>query len=290
VVQPAPLPALPSALDQARVLTLGTIDAYEPRKQIERFQPLADYLAANLQDQGIEQGRVMIARDFYEMAQLLEDGKVDLYLDSPFPTLKVQSLSRSRPVLLRWKGGAGEYWSTYLVRRDSGISDVMQLAGRVLAMEEPYSTSGYLLPIGHLVLQGIKVREVTSPQAIVRSDEVGYYFTSDQQNSVELVLRGLVTGAGVSNQDYDKLDSGLKQELVTVGQTATVPRSLVSVRPGLEQALLEQVVTLLVLLDDTEAGRLLLEQADKTNRFEALTTENVAAVADLQRMMSLLPR
>jgi len=176
------------------------------------------------------------------------------------------------------------------VRRDSGITDVAQLAGKVLAVEEPYSTSGYLLPIGSLAEQGVAVREVSSPVASVQPHEMGYYFTWDPQNSVELVLRGIVAGAGISNQDYDKLSTELKQDLVTVGRTVTVPRSLVSARPGLEQALLEQIVTLLILADDTEAGRLLLEKVDKTNRFEALTPEHTSAVADLRGLMSLVRR
>ena len=288
--RPAVQPVAPQLVDEARVLTLGTIDAEEPRKQIERFQILADYLAANLKDLGVDQGRVVIARDFDEMAQLLKAEKVDLYFDSPFPTLRVQELSGAQPVLLRWKGGAGEYWSTYLVRRDSGITEVAQFAGKVLAVEEPYSTSGYLLPVGSLAQQGMAVREVSSPVAPVQPHEVGYYFTGDQQNSVELVLRGIVAGAGMSNQDYDKLSPELKQDLVTLGQTVTVPRSLVSARPGLEQALLEQVVTLLVLADDTEEGRQLLKKVDNTNRFEALTPEHTAAVADLRGLMSLVRR
>ncbi|MSQ17633.1 MAG: hypothetical protein EXR54_08770, partial [Dehalococcoidia bacterium] len=118
--------------------------------------------------------------------------------------------------------------------------------------------------------------------------EAGYYFTGDQKNSVELVQRGLVAGSGISNQDYVKLAPELKQELVTVGQTRTVPRSLVSAAPGMDRALLEQVSVLLVLMDDTQEGRDLLVKADKTDRFEALTLENTAAVADLRQFVLLI--
>jgi hypothetical protein len=75
-----------------------------------------------------------------------------------------------------------------------------------------------------------------------------------------------------------------------VGQTVTVPRSLVSARPGLEQALLEQAVVLLVLADDTEEGRQLLKKVDKTDRFEALTPEHTSAVDGLRGLMSLVAR
>jgi ABC-type phosphate/phosphonate transport system substrate-binding protein len=97
-----------------------------------------------------------------------------------------------------------------------------------------------------------------------------------------------VAGAGLSNQDYEKLAPDLKQELVTVGQTITVPRSLVSAASGLDRALLERVSALLVLMDDTAEGRELLKKADKTDRFESLTPEHASAVAGLQQLIPLI--
>ena len=91
-------------------ITLGDIDANEPVKKIKRFQPLANYLAEHLEDFGIKGGNVVIARDIEEMAKFLKDGTVDVYFDSPYPTLATQERSGSKVILRRWKTGVATYW------------------------------------------------------------------------------------------------------------------------------------------------------------------------------------
>ena len=136
----APVPVATPSPDQ--IIALGDIDAHDPVKKIKRFQPLADYLADQLRSSGIRQGRVVIARDIKEMVSFLNDGTVDIYFDSAFPTLAVQELSGSQIIGRRWKQEDPTYWSTYVALRDNGIGGVEDFAGRVLAFEEPYSTSG----------------------------------------------------------------------------------------------------------------------------------------------------
>ena len=94
-----------------QVITIGDIDPDSPKKKIERFTPLANYLADQLQEFGITEGRVVIARNVEEMAMLLEKGDVDVYMDSPFPALKIQEMVGTRIIGRRWKGGDPAYWS-----------------------------------------------------------------------------------------------------------------------------------------------------------------------------------
>ena len=93
-------------LPPQRIITLGDIDSNNPAKKVARLQPLADYLAEHLSDQGVTGGRVIIARDTTEMAKFLRDGTVDVYFDSAFPTLSVQELSGSQVVAHKWKYGS----------------------------------------------------------------------------------------------------------------------------------------------------------------------------------------
>ena len=174
-------PPLLNTLSEDQVITLGDIDPDEPAKKIKRFQPLADFLADRLLDYGIERGRVVVARDIEEMAGFLKDGRVDVYFDSPFPTLAVQELSDSSVVLRRWKQGEPTYWSVYIALRDSGIARVEDFAGKVVAFEEPHSTSGFLLPAGTLIQRGLTIRAVGRPEEAIHPREIGYVFSWDEE-------------------------------------------------------------------------------------------------------------
>ena len=190
VTAAAPVPAVLPEAEPSQIITIGDIDPEEPAKKIKRFAPLADYLAKGLGELGIRDGRVVIARDIEEMARFLSDGTVDIYMDSPFPSLAVQEISGSEFILRRWKGGAPTYWSTFVARKGSGVSRVQDLLGKVLAFEKPESTSGYLLPAATLMGRGLALREVTGPGAVVAPDEIGYIFSGDEKNTFELVRQG----------------------------------------------------------------------------------------------------
>ena len=146
-----------------------------------------------------------------------------------FRRLQVQKLSGSRVVARRWKQNALNSWSIYVARRDSGIDNVDDCLGKVVAFEDPHSISGFLLPAGTLVDRVFQILEVSRPQEPVAPDEIGYFFTHEEENTFELMFRGEAAGGAVSNQDFlefTNLDKELKAQLMAVDHT-------VSVTPGI---------------------------------------------------------
>ena len=235
-----PLPVTPPPVlqtDPAQIITLGDIDASDPIKKIKRFRPLADYLASHLTEFGIMEGKVVISRNVEEAGGYLVDGTLDIYIDSAFPILAVQEISDSQIIARRWKGGDENYRSTYITLRDSGIDRIEDFKGKVLAFEHRESTSGFVLPAGTLIQQGFTLREVDRPDAPVDRDEIGYYFAQDEENTVVLLMGGLVAGAGFSNLDYKDLSDELQKDIAVFGKTISVPGQLVSIRPGLDPLL-----------------------------------------------------
>ena len=252
---PKPPPAPQPTAEASRTIVLGDIEPDEPASKIKLFKPLADYLAEHLGEFGIQAGRVIVTRDIEEMARFLGDGTVDIYFDSPFPTLAVQELAGSEVILRRWKQSDPSYWSTYIALRNNGISSVEDFVGKVMAFEEPHSTSGFILPAGTLAQLGFVLKEVDTPNAEAVPGEIRYFFSRDEQNTIELVLQGQVAGGGISNQDYEELPTELKQQVVALDRTIAVPRQLVSARAGLDRGLVDRVLELLIALDQTEEGR-----------------------------------
>ena len=183
---PAAITATPAASESGRVIVLGDIDPDEPVKKIERFTPLAQYLAGEMKDLGMVAGKVVIARDAAHMARLLREDKVDFYFDSAFPSLQVQS-------------AAGAF----------------------------------------------------------------------------------------SNLDYDDLVAE-GQPFASLMSTLSVPRHLVSVRPGIEADLVERVVTLLTSLHQTEEGRELLASLKGTEKFDLVSDQSRQAMEEMIRLIGLV--
>lgn len=275
-------------MERSQIIVLGDIDADEPIKKVRRFTPLADYLAENLSEFGLREGKVRIARDIQEMGSFLKEGEIDVYFDSAFPTLATQRISDSQVILRRWKQDEPEYWSTFIVRRDSGIDGVEDFVGKLVAFEEPYSTSGFVLPAGTLIQRGFHLKQVSGVDELAGPGEIGYFFSMDDENTVELVLQGKVAGGGVSNQDYQRLPEELMAQLQVLDRTITVPRQLVSVRPGLDTALRQRIRDLLIGLDQTEEGRLLLEGLKNTRKFDEVPPESQESLVQLAELMGLV--
>ena len=85
-------PAAPPAA--AGLVVLGKVSD-KPSEKIAEYQPLADYLAANLENLGINTGKVKVAPDLDTMAQWLIAGTVDLFLDNPYAAILLpHSLTR----------------------------------------------------------------------------------------------------------------------------------------------------------------------------------------------------
>ncbi len=248
-------------------LTLGSISG-EPANELKYYLPVANYLAEQLQTVGIDKGNVVVAQNIKQMAGFIKEGKVDLYMDSPFPTLEVSQLSGSLPLLRRWKKGIGSYHSVVFVRQDSGIKSPDDLRGKVIAFEAPYSTSSYFLPKASLSKLGMKLVEVADPKSRVNAEEIGYSFTDDDENTLFWVLRKRTQAGAMSAASFKKLAARRIKKLSIVYSTLDVPRHIVSFRKDLDPALVTQIKKVLLKMHESKSGRKILHQFKKTTRFD----------------------
>lgn len=269
-----------SGAAQAAPLVIGSV-SHEPADEIRKFQPLADYLARHLAEFGVDQGKVVVVGGMKEMAQRLGSGEVDVYIDSAFPSLVVSRLADSRILLRRWKKGRAEYRSVIFVRNDSPVQTLNDLPGKVIAFEEPYSTSGYFLPKSALQQAGLKLNEQADTGAPVKAGEAGYVFAMDDANTPVWVLRGKVAAGAMDDASFARLPPQHRDNLRVVLQTAALPRHLVSVRKGLDPGLVSGIKAVLLAMEHSEEGRQALQKFEMTTRFDELPGGQEKALAPL---------
>jgi phosphonate transport system substrate-binding protein len=242
----------------ARPLIIGDISD-EAAETIRGTQPLADYLAEQLTEFGITQGVVKIAPDLATMVEWVKNGEVDVYFDSPYPALVVSQEANATPILRRLKFGVPQYHSVFFTRADSPLTSLADLAGQNVAFEEPFSTSGYMLPLAYLEEQGYDAVEVKDLATAVAPDQVGYIFSTADNTTVQWVISGRVPAGVIDNVTLGRLPEETQAELRVFAATEDVPRQVVVVRAGLDEALVAQLKNLLLTMDENESGQAALE-------------------------------
>jgi len=260
---------------------IGSINS-SPVEETKTFWPLAGYLARQLQSEGIEKGKVVVAESISAMSKLMQAREVDLFIDSMFPVLAVNSLAGSKLMLRRWKRGISEYRSVIFTRKDSGIASLQHLKGKVIAFEEPYATSGYFLPKMVLLKMGLRLTLKRRGVDSVRPDEVGYTFSRGDSNTIFLVLNGVVAAGAVDDQKYLVLANNLGS-FNTIHETVPYPRQLVSYRADLPAPIATRVKQVLLDMHRTEEGTKILQAFESTTKFDEIPAQAMELMAELRQ-------
>jgi len=254
----------------AKPLTLGVV-FQDPRAPLEEhFRPLVDYAARKLTPTAETKGMVVVAPTPGQMMKLLEEKRVDFYMESPYATYLINRLGAAKLLLRRWKGGLAEYRSLIFTNKGTAIARLDDLHGKIVAFEDPGSTSGYFLPKLFLLKKGFSVVEKSSAGAKVSNREIGYIFADTYKNIASLVLQNKTAAGAFSNDDFASLDDTAKASISILGESESVPRHLVSVRKDLPEAMAKRLKEILLGMHQDEAAKKILQQTDNTTKFDLL--------------------
>jgi phosphonate transport system substrate-binding protein len=205
-----------------------------------------------------------------QLMQLLEQRRVDFYLESPFPTYLINRSGTAKLLLRRWKSGMAEYRGVIFTSKASRITRLEDLRGKMIAFEDAGSTSGYFLPKLLLFEKGFPLAEKPGLEAKVSAREIGYVFAATEKNVVKLVLQEKVAAGAISNDDYASLDETSKAGLSILVESGSLPRHLVSVRRSLSEAVVKRLKEILLNMDQDDEGQKILRQTDNTTKFDTL--------------------
>lgn len=257
--EPISAPLVQSSIDSAKTIVWGKADS-EPTDAIGKWQPIVDYLVANLADAGIETGEVKIGPDTETMSQWMSTGEVDLVIDSFYPAMIVADNSGALPLAIRNKNKPARH-AVFFTRADTGITSLEQLQGKTIALAERHSTSGFMLPVAYMKQEGITLTEKASAGSFSNQDEVGYVFAGDDDVAVQWVLNGTVVAGAVDNETFEEFAETNPGTLTVLAETDSMRRdTMLLARRDLDPTLREAIKAVLLGMHENPEGQTILEE------------------------------
>ena len=172
---------------------IGLIPEQNIFKQIERYEPLADYLASKMD---IEIKLKALAR----YGNII-DNFVSLGLDGAFfgsftcalaqRKLGVQVLARPEDL-----DGSSTYHGLIFVRKDSRIKSIKEMKGKRFVFVDKATTAGFLLPLAYFKKQGIKDYKAYFKEI---------YFSGTHEDAIQDVLNKKADIGAAKNTVFERL-------------------------------------------------------------------------------------
>ena len=261
-------------------LSIGTITE-KPTWKYSYYRELADYLQRRLG----ERVRVVFADSMERMRELVGNGEVDVFIDSLYPSMKVCLKDLCKPLLIRLKDGVRYYRSVIFVRSDSSVRSIKDLRGRMIAFDEPFSTSGYFVPIILLIENGFRPIKLETLLDNVPYDRVGFAFAGDEENVVSWVfLRRTVAGA-IGDVNLGQIAGKKMNTFRILVRSEEIPRHIVNFSSKLGKDKVQRIIKILTTMHGSTEGRKVLKRFRNTESFERLTDRDRTLIERFRKKM-----
>jgi len=246
-----------------QTLTIGTIDT-QPNEKLITFEPFAKYLEEKLKYQNIKV-HVEVPKDINTAVILIKHKKLDIYIDSVYPTLLIQNQTNIDIESKRWKNGNIGYKSVIFVNKNSGIRTLSDLEGKRIAFEDEFSTSAYFVPKKAIENAGLSVSNEGAKS-------VRYSFARSEENAAVWLLYGKVDASVTDDITYEGFDKKLFR---VIYKSNLIPRHLVSFSNTVDKKLKKTVLAILYDMHKNTKGQEILKRFSKTKKFSPLTNNDI---------------
>jgi len=252
-------------------ITLGLISEINHAAIEAHFLDLVRYVGRRFSSGPEVAAKVVVAPTPFELVKLLEQRRVDFYMESVYPTYTINYVhGAAKMILRRWKSGMAEYQSLLFTKRDGEIKRLDDLRGKTIVFEDPGSTSGYLMAKFYLQRNGFKLAEKKDFDANATPGQISYLFAYRQEKLLEWVFTKQAAAGAMSDADHAKLSDERKSDFAVLAQTERLPRHLVSVRADLSPQTVAGLTDILVAMHEDPEGQKILKKTDRTTKFDRL--------------------
>jgi len=213
---------------------------------VERYTPLINYLGSQL-------GRdiqIRVGTSYQDHIDAFARGEIDFGYFGPAPYIRLTQKGGSYRLLGRLSfNGKETFHGAIIVREDSPIKSLNELAGKRFAFGDPNSTLSYLVP-----------RRLLQDAGIGLDDLAGYSNLKNHHNVALAVLLGRYDAGGVKSEVFNEYQ---KRGLKSLQWTPEIPTHLFVAGNKLSQQQVEQISQLLQSLKDDVKTEAILQSIKK---------------------------
>jgi len=258
-------------------LLIGLIPEQNIFKQVERYEPLFEYLSRK---SGTRLKPVVLTRYGNIIDNFVYAG-LDGAIFGSF-TYAVVHVQLGVEVIARPEDedGSSTYHGLLLVRKDSGIKNARHMKGKRFAFVDQGTTAGYLFPLRYFKEEGIEDYRAHLGEA---------YYTGTHEDAIYDVLYGKADIAAAKNTVYERMaahDSKIGDQLAVLARSPKVPENCLALRQGIDESTKRRLKDALLSMHLDPAGREILRNFG-AKRFIATKDADYQAVYNYAREAGL---
>ncbi|KHF38394.1 phosphate/phosphite/phosphonate ABC transporter substrate-binding protein [Halalkalibacter okhensis] len=247
--------------DYPSELVMGFVPSQDSANIADTVAPLADRLSEEL---GIPvRGEVMT--NYTATVEAMGNDQVHIGFIPAFGyVLATDRYDHIEAVLKSVRHGSSTYKAQYTVRADSDIESLEDLEGKIWALPDLTSTSGYLFPAAQL-MDDYGVEDVESFFSNIIQ-------AGGHDNALIQVLEGDADVATTFDDARESIEADypeVMEELRVLDYTDEIPNDTISVTTNLPQELIDQIVEVFLSFNDDEE---MLEIMDSVYNWTGIDT------------------
>lgn len=240
------------AIDK-KTYIFGIHPLHNPKRLFEVYQPLVDYLNANLKDVTIT---LEASKNYDEYDKKLFSGHFDFSLPNPYQT--VQSTKHGY-VIFGKMGDDHNFKGIILVRKDSNIKEISDLKGKVVSYPAPTALAATMMPQRFLHNNGIDINK-----------DIKNVYVGSQESSIMNVFLKESDAAATWTPPwlaFIKERPEVAQEVEIKWETSPLPNNGLVARKDIDPILVSQIASLMFDLHTTKEGLEILKPME-LSKFE----------------------
>ena len=239
-------------------MRFGAVSFYNPRVMYLKYQPVVDYLSEHTP----YRWELVVLSSYEETVDALCSGRLAMAYLGPLTYVRAHARCGALPLVRLNTGGSATYQTLIMVRRDSTIASVAELAGKSIGFGAPLSTSSHLMPRSMLLAAGLK------PGADVRCV---YY--SHHERAARAVTLGEVDACGIRDIVGQKFE---QRGLRVLAASSPMPNFPLAMTADAPRELRRAVVQALVALPENDSAekRLIADWDEEFNGGFAIASDD----------------